>query len=83
MVTKDYCYNAAHVVVSVGNVTILQLWGDKSEPVIQFLHFFFCVGAAVIPFMMKPFLNEAHDDSRNETAQANLSSNCESNKILH
>jgi len=36
------------------------MWGDKSEPVIQLLHFWFCLGATVMPFMIEPFLNEAN-----------------------
>lgn len=34
------------------------MWGAKSEPVIQFLHFWYTVGGAVINFIMEPFLNE-------------------------
>ena len=55
---------------SVGNVAALQMWGEKSEPVVQLLHFWFSVGAAVMPFIMIPFINEANY-SINETISNN------------
>ena len=47
------------------------MWGAKSEPVIQFLHFWFTFGAAVIPFIMEPFLNDVHSGSINQTLTLN------------
>ena len=56
------------------------MWGVKSEPVLQFLHFWFCVGAAVIPFIMKPFINEVHSKNitfiRNNTVQSMVYFSC-------
>ncbi|XP_076813922.1 sodium-dependent glucose transporter 1-like isoform X2 [Clavelina lepadiformis] len=43
---------------TVANVLCLYLWGKKSEPVLQFLHFWFCFGSALTPFLSKPFLNK-------------------------
>ncbi|CAK8688703.1 unnamed protein product [Clavelina lepadiformis] len=44
---------------TIANVFCLYLWGKKAEPVMQFLHFCFCLGSAITPFVAKPFLNEA------------------------
>ncbi|CAK8688702.1 unnamed protein product [Clavelina lepadiformis] len=43
---------------TVGNVLCLYLWGKKAEPVLQFLHFCYCFGSAMTPFLARPFLNE-------------------------
>ncbi|XP_076813914.1 sodium-dependent glucose transporter 1A-like [Clavelina lepadiformis] len=50
-------------VETVANVLCLYLWGKKSEPVLQFLHFWFCFGHAITPFLAKPFLNEVFHNS--------------------
>ena len=55
---------------------MLQLWGDKSEPLIQFLHFWFYFGAAVMPFIMEPFLNDAKPAALMVDFQQANSSNC-------
>ena len=47
------------------------MWGEKSEPVIQFSHFFFSLGSAVIPFIMKPFLNEARSRTEDQNFTVN------------
>ncbi|UYV65752.1 KIAA1919 [Cordylochernes scorpioides] len=40
-----------------GNVWCLDLWGKKSAPVMQALHFFFALGAFVAPLVAEPFLS--------------------------
>lgn len=39
-----------------GNVQLLRLWGTKSAPYMQALHFAFGIGALVAPLIAKPFL---------------------------
>lgn len=39
-----------------GNVFCLQLWGKKSGPYVQTLHFAFGIGAFIAPLLAKPFL---------------------------
>ncbi|XP_071956105.1 sodium-dependent glucose transporter 1A-like isoform X2 [Antedon mediterranea] len=49
------------------NVVCLRLWGKRSPPFMQALHFSFAVGALLAPLMVKPFLTtELTRNSRNE-----------------
>ncbi|XP_076813912.1 sodium-dependent glucose transporter 1A-like isoform X1 [Clavelina lepadiformis] len=64
---------------TVANVLCLYLWGKKSEPVLQFLHFWFCFGSAMTPFLSKSFLNQvvhnaSHSISINSSATATMAS---------
>ncbi|CAK8688697.1 unnamed protein product [Clavelina lepadiformis] len=67
----------ADICFTVANVLCLYLWGKKSEPVLQFLHFWFCFGSALTPFLSKPFLNKVFhytNHSVNASATASMAS---------
>ncbi|XP_076813911.1 sodium-dependent glucose transporter 1A-like isoform X2 [Clavelina lepadiformis] len=62
---------------TVANVLCLYLWGKKSGPVLQFLHFWFCFGCAITPYFARPFLNEVFYYSTipsNSSAAENITS---------
>ena len=47
---------------TAGNVLCLQLWGDKSGPYMQTLHFFFSIGTVLAPFSSVAFIMDANVD---------------------
>ena len=47
---------------TAGNVLCLQIWGDKSGPYMQTLHFFFSIGTAFAPFFSVAFIMDANMD---------------------
>lgn len=60
-----------------GNVLILKLWGDRSAPYLQALHFAYAVGATVAPLIAEPFLSNIEESqlSCDNVIQTNSSLN--------
>eukprot|EP00118_Oscarella_pearsei_P015509 m.140356 g.140356 ORF g.140356 m.140356 type:complete len:551 (+) comp38299_c0_seq3:314-1966(+) len=74
-----------------GNVMLLQLWGPKSAPYLQALHFAFGAGAFISPLLAEPFLvntdnansstHHQHFEScpsvgTNDSSMANVTESC-------
>ena len=51
-----------YVFVSVCNVQVLGMWGEKADPKIQTLHLSWSAGSIIVPFMVRPFLVDRPDD---------------------
>ena len=49
--------------------TVLKLWGDKSGPANQLLHFCFAFGAFISPLIAKPFISKDTEEVVNTTCQ--------------
>ena len=50
-------------------VVLLRLWGDKSGPCMQVVHFCFAFGAFIAPLIAKPFISDNVQDTVNTTCQ--------------
>ena len=56
------------------HVILMELWGDKSGPCMQFLHSAFAVGAFLAPLIAKPFITDISDnDDLNTSLMFNFS----------
>ena len=53
-----------------GNVMCLQIWGEKSGPFLQTLHFAFALGTTLAPLLAMPFIMEVQD----QESQASVTS---------
>ena len=51
-----------YVFVSVCNVQVFGMWGEKADPKIQTLHLSWSAGSIIVPFMVRPFLVDRPDD---------------------
>ena len=66
--------------IAGGNVLLLNVWGEKSPPYMQALHFLFALGSFIAPLIAKPFLQE-NIVPTNNCANTN-SSQCASNNSI-
>ena len=66
--------------IAGGNVLLLNVWGEKSPPYMQALHFLFALGSFIAPLIAKPFLQE-NIVSTNSCVNTN-SSQCSSNNSI-
>ena len=51
---------------TAGNVMCLQLWGEKSGPFLQALHFSFALGTTIAPLVAMPFIMDVKLDNKTE-----------------
>ena len=58
---------------TAGNVLCLQIWGEKSGPYMQTLHFCFAIGTALAPFFSVAFIMDANI-AQNTTGTESLNS---------
>ena len=67
--------------IAGGNVLLLNVWGEKSPPYMQALHFLFALGSFIAPLIAKPFLQE-NIVPTNNCANTNSSQYCASNNSI-
>jgi len=70
---------------TAGNVLCLQIWGDKSGPYMQTLHFFFSIGTALAPFSSVAFIMDANADlvfTSSQTSVTDIPSNATTQNTL-
>jgi len=64
-----------------GNVMCLQVWGKKSEPYMQVLHFCFAFGATIGPLVAQPFIMEAGTVNTSLHASLNVSNSVSESNV--
>ena len=51
---------------TAGNVMCLQIWGNKSGPFLQALHFFFALGTTIAPLLAIPFIMDVEHKNKSD-----------------